>query len=116
MNEINEGPNKFKTIFSWTAALAIFLVHAIIAYVILGFVFQDQEWIRIAKDHTVATLGIPLAGSAALFLILILKIISGTIEFEIASIKFKGAASQIVLWVFSFLSIIVAIRLLWTLK
>ena len=58
-------------------------------------------------------MGLPMAGLGALFLTLILQISTGSLEFDIAGVKFRGAAAPIVFWLICFLSIVVAIALLW---
>lgn len=108
------SPN-LKQIFSWLAAIAIMVVHTYLAISILTIVKEDTNWIEIAKEHTAATLGIPLAGTASLFLVLVLQIISGQVEFKIFNIEFKGATSQAIIWIFSYLGIIFSIYLLWPL-
>ena len=57
--------------------------------------------------------GLPMAGLASLFVTLILKISAGDLAFEIAGLKFKGAAAPIVFWIICFLSITISIKMLW---
>jgi hypothetical protein len=68
---------------------------------------------EVALEHFAATVGLPSAAIAALCLVLFLESASGPIEFEGLGFKFKGASGPIVLWVFCFLAITAAIRLLW---
>lgn len=68
---------------------------------------------RIALDHFAATVGLPSAALAALCIVIFLESTGGAIEFEGLGFKFRGASGPIVLWVFCFLAIAGAIKLLW---
>ena len=107
--------SKLKQVFSWAAAIVIMVVHTYLAFKILNVFTNDTNWIEIAKEHTAATLGIPLAGTASLFLVLVLRIVSDQVAFKIFNIEFKGAASQAIIWVFTYLIVIFSIYLLWPL-
>lgn len=105
-----------RQIFSWIAAIWIFIIHTVIIIMALNMGIVEDVLIDVSKNHPVASFGIPLAGTAALFLALILKIISGQVQFKILQVEFKGAASQFIIWSFSYLVIIFSIYLLWPLK
>ena len=68
---------------------------------------------EVALAHFAATVGLPSAALAALCIVVFLESSSGPIEFEGLGFKFKGASGPIVLWVFCFLAIAAAIKLLW---
>ena len=38
---------------------------------------------------------------------------SGAIEFEVLTVKFRGASGPVVLWTFAFLAIVAGIKVLW---
>lgn len=105
----------FRQVFSWLAAILIVSAHVFIAFRAFNMGIIDKVLVEVAKEHAAAAIGIPLAGTAALFLALILRIISGQIQFKIFQIEFKGAASQFIIWGFSYLVIIFSIYLLWPL-
>jgi hypothetical protein len=54
-----------------------------------------------------------MAGLGALFLILILRISTGPLEFETGGLRFKGGAAPIVFWIIIFMAISMLIGLLW---
>lgn len=85
------------------------------AFVLGGAIsmLQDPEIFRIALEHFAATIGLPCAGLAALCIVVALENTSGPIEFEGLGFKFKGASGPIVLWVFCFMAIAGAIKILW---
>ena len=64
-------------------------------------------------EHPAALLGLPLIAIAALCLVLILRSTSGPIELQVLGLKFKGAAGPIIMWVITFLAIVLAVKLLW---
>ena len=75
--------------------------------------FMDPAVFEVAVAHFAATVGLPSAAIAALCIVVFLESASGPIEFEGLGFRFKGASGPIVLWVFCFLAIAAAIKLLW---
>lgn len=67
----------------------------------------------IVQEKFPAIVGLPLAALFSLFLVLILRITTGPIEFETPYIKIKGAAGPVIFWVICFLTITISIKLLW---
>ena len=68
---------------------------------------------KIVEEHFAATIGLPMAALLAAFIVVSLRYSDGPIRFEGLGFKFEGASGQLVLWVFVFLAIAGAIRLLW---
>jgi hypothetical protein len=92
----------------------------ILAWLSLAVVMGVASWLLginretlEVRDHAMAVVGLPAAAVAAFTLVMVLERSSGPIEFNAAGINFKGAASQITLWLICFLAIAVAIKLLW---
>ena len=73
----------------------------------------NDEFMPLYKEHFQALVGLPAAAFASTFIILILKITEGPIEFSGLGFNFKGASGQVVLWVFCYLAIVGSIKLLW---
>jgi hypothetical protein len=73
----------------------------------------DQKLYQIALDHFPATIGLPCAALASLCIVIFLEHTSGSIEAECLGFKFKGASGPIVFWILCFLSITLAIKILW---
>lgn len=65
------------------------------------------------SEHPAAAIGLPLGALVATCLVLLLESPESPIEFEGLGFKFRGASGPIILWVFSFLAITLAIRVLW---
>ena len=111
---MSEKPILLKQVAQWAAVLvtAGFAVGALIVISYWGL--SEPELIRAPlRDHLRAVVGIPMAGAAALSLVIILEVTWGNIEFEALGFKFRGASGPIVLWVFSFLAFVLALRVLW---
>jgi hypothetical protein len=114
-NENNGAKTKIVTAFAWVAATLITLFSIYVFFIMAKRGYDSQIWLPIAQKHFAAVVGLPMAAIASLFIILVLEYVSGRIEFEIIGFKFKGAAGQIIFWVLCFLSIVSAIKILWTL-
>ena len=85
---------------------------ALFTAIYLGIlVLRDYD--AIIREHFAATVGLPLAGIASFCIVYVLQHSSGAIEFEVLSLKFKGASGPIVFWVLCFLGMALAIKLLW---
>ena len=74
---------------------------------------RDPSLYRLALEHFPAVVGLPSAAIASLCVVVVLEGTAGPVEFEVPGLKFKGAAGPIVFWVVCFLTITVAIHLLW---
>jgi hypothetical protein len=91
-------------------ALPIALGMALVGFVLI---LPTDVKIEIAKRNLAALVGLPVAAVFALLLVLGLQQASGPIKFEGLGFKFEGASGQIILWVFTFLAMAGAIKLLW---
>jgi hypothetical protein len=91
--------------------LAIYVV-----FLIASFSWKGGWISELLRDHYVFFVGLPFAALIAYFLVSTLESAKGKVEFEALGMKFKGASGPIVMWVLVFLSLIVAIRLVWGLK
>lgn len=76
-------------------------------------VLGSAVWLKLAREHFAATVGVPVAVLGALFVVLFLEVKSGRIEFEAWGLKFKGASGEVVLFVIVFISFAIAIKTLW---
>jgi len=54
-----------------------------------------------------------MAGLESLLLTLVLRLSNGPMEFEVSSVKFKGAAAPIVFWLLCILRVALTTGLLW---
>ena len=68
---------------------------------------------QVVKEHFAATVGLPMAALLSAFIVVALRHAEGPVKFEITGMKFEGASGQVILWVICFISISLAIKLLW---
>lgn len=110
---LNMEERRFRLIAGSIVTGVIIVFSICIFALILWRDYKEGVWYEIAKQHFPAVIGLPMAAVASLFVVLVLRISSGPIEFEGAGFKFRGAAAPIVFWLFCFLGIAAAIKLLW---
>ena len=68
----------------------------------------------VVKQHFLAITGVPMAAISAIILVAVFKATSGDVEFKAVGFEFRGASGPTILWVLSFLSCILGLRVLWT--
>ena len=100
------------------ATLILLIVVPLLAAFIIGDIFRFipiETIVRIAEKHFAVVIGLPLSALLSAFIVVALKQSGGPIKFEGLGFKFDGASGQVILWVICFLSISVAIKMLWNL-
>ena len=107
---MNPDPKKVVT---WLVVLLVPVTLAIFLSSLMYF-GSPGPWIAIVQNHFAATVGLPMAAVAAIFIVVGLKQSSGPIKFEGLGFKFEGAAGEVVLWVLCFLAIACAVKMLWS--
>lgn len=102
-----------KKVFQWIVLIGAGIFA--FAYLIgLTITMTMRPWfLEIMKDHLAAAVGLPLAAMAALGIVVILEINAGDIKFKGLGFEFEGASGPVVMFVFVFLAIAGAIKLLW---
>lgn len=109
---VNANP---KNVITWTLIISVPFVGVAILKLIFDY-FEPGLVVDIVKAHFAATIGLPMAALLSAFIVVALRHSKGPIKFEGLGFKFEGSSGQVILWVICFLSITVAIRLLWTLS
>ncbi len=102
-----------KRVAAWLVAIVVPLIAGMVLIGLIKYV-APQLVIEIIKEHFAATVGLPMAALLSAFIVTGLRHTEGPIKFEGLGFKFEGASGQVVLWIFCFLSIAAAIRLLWS--
>jgi hypothetical protein len=64
-------------------------------------------------QHYAVIVGLPVAGVFSFIVVYLFKQTSGPVEFEAFTLKFKGAAGPVILWILCFLAMAAAIKTLW---
>ena len=113
-HSIQSPYERMRLIMSWVI-VTILTGFAVYLMLKLSTVHQTEGdfWQMLIKEQFPVMIGLPMAGLAALFVTLVLRISTGPLEFEISGLKFKGGAAPIVFWLLCFLSISTAIGFLW---
>jgi hypothetical protein len=85
-----------------------------IAVLIVVIGFTSPNYFLVSVRHFPAVVGLPMAGVASLFIVMVCKIVSGEkLAFSALGFKFEGASGPIALWVMCFLAMTLAIFMLW---
>ena len=75
---------------------------------------EPANWlVKLSLSNYPALVGTPMSAVTAFFIVSMLKVTNGSIEFEALGFKFRGASGPIILWILCFLAIVAAFRLLW---
>jgi hypothetical protein len=102
-----------RLVMSWISVVLVSITAIASMWKIIELGYDQHVWLETFRKQFAAVVGLPAAALVALFLVLVLRMTDGPIEAEIGGLKFKGAAAPIVFWLLCFLSIAVAIKLLW---
>jgi hypothetical protein len=107
-----------RKIASWAAILGTWGLGAYffgwLIYHSLWHTSSSNSWfVAVIEKQYAATIGIPLSAISSACLVLLLRATAGPIEFEGLGFKFRGASGPAVLWIFCFLAMILALKLLW---
>ena len=95
-------------------ALPVLAIGLMIAGVVwLAGSTSEKSRQELVSQHAAAVLGIPIAMMLAFAVVAFLQQAEGPVEFDGLGFKFKGAAGEVVLWVITFLAIVVSIKALW---
>jgi hypothetical protein len=97
--------------------VAVTFVCLFVAWCIFYFFhwYYNMGDTKILYERFAAVVGIPLAMCAAFVVVAILEQTSGPIEVTAPGFSIKGAAGQVLFWIFVFLAIVHAIEVLWPL-
>lgn len=95
---------------------AVFLQLFVCAQLLSRAADVDTWLLRLIKQRYAALIQVPALAALTFCAVCLLEVVSGErIEFEAFSVKFRGAAGPIVLWIFSFLAVAFATYMLWSL-
>jgi hypothetical protein len=109
---------KLRSLVVWSAVAGI----SLLATCTFGFVGYEAIWgksepenwlVALVREHSAAVIGTPAAVAAAFFIVTLLKVTRGAIEFESFGVKFHGASGPIVFWILCFAAVATALYFLW---
>jgi hypothetical protein len=102
-------------IMSWLMFILIVVVLAGLIgtwLIVVVTSFGDAQR-EVVSQHYVVIVALPVAGVFSFIVVFLFKQTSGPIEFEAFTLKFRGAAGPVILWILCFLAIAAAIKALW---
>lgn len=106
--------DRFRSITGWLVILGTSAFSVSFLAFLIFYSWHGDSWlVDVVKQHFQATVGLPLSAIAAMCIVFIFKFVSGNIEFEALTFKFKGASGPVVLWTLCFLAMAGAIKMLW---
>jgi hypothetical protein len=110
-----EWEERFSRSLRVIALWGAFAAGTILAILELGFFYHSglDPWVEVAKQHFLATIGLTGFALVSFSVVIFLRHADGPIEFEIWGLKFRGAAGQVVIWVFCVIALSVCAKLLW---
>jgi len=94
---------------AWAGYFFAFLVYQSL----FGAATSDNWFLKMLQQHPASTIGIGISAVSAFFIVTVLELTVGAVQFEAFTFKFNGAAGQVVLWVLCFLAMVFATWLLW---
>jgi hypothetical protein len=98
----------------WVAVMGLLGGGLTAAILIVGALeAEPQLFQRLLAQEARAVFGIPMVALSAFCVVWVLEATSGRIQFEVASLKFRGASGPVVLWVLAFLAFVLGIYILW---
>lgn len=99
--------------------IVVVLATVEIVLYLFGFGFNEEIGkfanLEVAKNHWPAVFVLPLIALFSLFLIFMTKLVSGEIKFKLGGAEISGAASEGLMWILVFISLVWGFSQLWKL-
>jgi hypothetical protein len=102
--------------FTIGTQIPAFIILGSVIIALLAFVigqWNNKNARQIVMDHLRATVGLPVAGVFSFLIVALFQSAVGQIQFQALGFQFSGASGPIIMWVFCFLAISGALRMLW---
>lgn len=85
-----------------------------IVVVMIYSLCTDEQWLEMAKEHSAASTGLPIAAVIAFLLVSILNITANEeIKIKAPGFELSGASGPVVLWIACYLALAGSLKLLW---
>lgn len=104
---------------NWIAVLGTWLLAAyffgfLIYHTLKKTSSTDSWFLTVIERNFAATIAVPLSAISSACIVVMLEATTGEpIVFEALTVKFSGASGPVVLWVFCFSVMILAVKVLW---
>lgn len=83
------------------------------SWMMLDRAFPSDTLVLLGKSHPLFLMATPSSATMSIIVVSLFRATSGPLEFEGFGFKFRGASGPLVLWIFTFLACVGAMRLLW---
>jgi len=104
----------FRKYFSWVILIGATVWGSwTIGFIVYHGWIQAPWLMELMLEHFAALICVPMAALMAMSVVILLRFSVGPIEFRGLGFEFKGAAGQVVFWIFCFLAIVYGFYLLW---
>lgn len=110
----NDGLGTARSVATWSYVIGILIIGCVSFWLIFVMARERRDFYAISVQHFPVVIGLPLAALAAIFIVLVFKVVSsGNISVSLLGLKFEGAAGPAIMWVICFLAIVLAFNTLW---
>lgn len=111
-----DGSGRLQNLWRNIIILAVLLGFGFAAVISLQFFMHDTVIVDLGYRHFASIFGLPAAAAASILIVLVTRAVSGPMSVEFFGIKFRGAASETIMWVVCFLAISFAVEKTWKLE
>jgi cytosine/uracil/thiamine/allantoin permease len=115
MSEPQPWEEHLRKQMAWAVVVSTAVFAGLVFWIILD-AGTRRFFDEVTLQHFPTIIGLPAAALASLGLVILLRTVSGSIEFKAFGFEFKGAAGPIIMWIFCFLAITFGISKTWNLK
>ncbi|HHG3620482.1 TPA: hypothetical protein ACPV0G_000754 [Vibrio parahaemolyticus] len=98
--------------FKWVLTFMLLLLAVVYLFKLTEYVWFKDGLQQAISYSPMLAVGLPISGVIALALVLALEQKAENIKFKAIGFEFEGAAGQIILWVITFLAMVLAIKTL----
>jgi hypothetical protein len=103
-----------RRVAAWVLLAGVCILGTISFYLIIKMSQRRSDFYAIAVRHFLVVVGLPMAALAAMFVVLLFRVVTGgNISVSVLGLKFEGAAGPVIMWVICFLAIVLAFDRLW---
>ena len=110
------GETKFGSAVSLVSVLVFAVALAGMCSLFLAVLYDGYKagtWLPLFQHQFAAIVGVPFCIVTAVCIVLFFRGFHGPIEFQIGSLKFSGATGPVVLWIFCFAAVVIAVKFHW---
>ncbi|MGA3302171.1 MAG: hypothetical protein ABSC72_02660 [Methylovirgula sp.] len=101
-------------VLKWTLVSLVVMIAAALTASLIYVIVHNQDSLRDdAAHHVTAILCVVGAAIAALLLVVFFRRDGNAMDIEALTIRFRGGAGALLLWILAFLAMVAGLRILW---